>query len=199
MNIRLILLACAAGVLFTITGDARNAMRTDKATFAGGCFWCMESPFEKLEGVIRVVSGYTGGHVDNPTYEEVSGGGTGHLEAVEITYNPDTISFNALLEVFWRQINPTDAGGQFVDRGEQYKSAIFYHSEEQKSLAEKSKKALADSKRFPGPIVTEIRPAVKFYPAEEYHQDYHKINPVRYRFYRHGSGRDVFLEKHWKK
>ena len=183
----------------TTTGEVRPAMGTDKATFAGGCFWCMESPFERIEGVIEVLSGYTGGHVENPTYEDVSDGGTGHLEAVQVTFDPARVSYDKLLDVFWRQINPTDAGGQFVDRGEQYKSAIFYHSEQQKIQAEKSKKALADSKRFPDPVVTDILLAVKFYPAEEYHQDYYKINPVRYKFYRHGSGRDQFLERHWKK
>ncbi|HPA73307.1 MAG TPA: peptide-methionine (S)-S-oxide reductase MsrA [Spirochaetota bacterium] len=174
-------------------------MKTEKATFAGGCFWCMESPFERVDGVIDVVAGYTGGHVENPSYEEVCSGGTGHLEAVEVTFDPAKVGYGELLDVFWRQINPSDPGGQFADRGEQYTTAIFYHTHEQKALAEKSKAALAESGRFTGPIVTAIRPAVKFYPAEEYHQDYHATNPARYRMYRVGSGRELFLEKYWKK
>lgn len=174
-------------------------MKTEKATFAGGCFWCMESPFERVYGVIDVVAGYTGGHVENPSYEEVCSGVTGHLEAVEVTFDPAKVGYGELLDVFWRQINPSDPGGQFADRGEQYTTAIFYHTHEQKALAEKSKAALAESGRFTGPIVTAIRPAVNFYPAEEYHQDYHATNPARYRMYRVGSGRELFLEKYWKK
>ncbi len=173
--------------------------QTEKATFAGGCFWCMVHPFESYDGVISVISGYTGGHIEDPTYEEVCSGKTGHLEAVEITFDPEKIGFDKLLDIFWRQINPTDAGGQFVDRGEQYASAIFYHSPEQKALAESSLKALEASKRFKNPIVTAIRPAETFYPAENYHQDYHKTNTHRYRMYRMHSGRDMFLEEHWKK
>lgn len=168
-----------------------------KATFAGGCFWCMEPPYEKLDGVISAVSGYTGGYVKNPTYKQVSAGSTGHFEAVEITYDPSKISYEELLDVFWKQINPTDAGGQFVDRGDQYRTAIFYHSEEQKKMAELSKNTLENMKIFYDPIVTEILPAAEFYPAEEYHQDYYKKRPLRYKFYRHGSGRDQFLEKIW--
>ncbi len=174
-------------------------MKTEKATFAGGCFWCMESPFERVDGVIDVVAGYTGGHVENPSYEEVCSGVTGHLEAVEVTFDPAKVGYGELLDVFWRQINPSDPGGQFADRGEQYTTAIFYHTHEQKALAEKSKAALAESGRFTGPIVTAIRPSVNFYPAEEYHQDYHATNPARYRMYRVGSGRELFLEKYWKK
>ncbi len=185
--------------LLVASAGAAGAPRLEKATFAGGCFWCMVPPFEKLEGVKEVVSGYTGGHKANPTYEEVSAGGTGHLESVEITYDPDKVSYEKLLDVFWRQINPTDAGGQFVDRGPSYKSAIFYHNEEQKKLAEESKKKLEASGRFDKPIVTEIRPAGPFYRAEEYHQDYWKKNPVRYKFYRYNSGRDQFLQKVWGK
>jgi peptide methionine sulfoxide reductase msrA/msrB len=180
-------------------GAAPPAPRLDRATFAGGCFWCMVPPFEKLDGVKQVISGYTGGKTANPTYEEVSGGGTGHLESIEVVYDPSTISYQKLLDVFWRQINPTDPGGQFVDRGSSYLSAIFYHNDEQKRLAEESKKKLQDSKRFDKPIVTEIRPAGPFYPAEEYHQDYWKKNPVRYKFYRFNSGRDQYLEKIWGK
>ncbi len=169
------------------------------AIFAGGCFWCMESPFEKLDGVGEVISGYTGGHTLNPTYQEVSAGGTGHAEAVEVHYNPQQISYKKLLEVFWRQIDPTDAGGQFVDRGNQYRSEIFYLNNEQRQLAEESKKQLEQSGKFDKPIVTAITPAGTFYPAEEYHQDYYSKNPIRYWYYRGGSGRDDFLEKIWGK
>ncbi len=169
-----------------------------KAIFAGGCFWCMEPPFEKLPGVVSVVSGYTGGTVKNPSYEQVTSGITGHLEAVEISYDPEQISYPELLEVFWRNIDPTDDGGQFIDRGSQYRSAIFYLDEEQRRQAEQSREELARSGKFKRPIVTEILPASAFYPAEAYHQDYYKENPLRYRFYRSGSGRDLFLEKTWK-
>ncbi len=167
------------------------------ATFAGGCFWCMVAPFDQLPGVVRVVSGYTGGHKENPTYEEVCAGGTGHAEAVQITYDPSVISYRELLNVFWRQIDPTDPGGQFYDRGDSYRTAIFYHDEEQRRLAEESKRELEQSGRFDKPIVTEIVPAGKFYPAEEYHQDYYRKNPLRYRMYRQGSGRDEFIARHW--
>jgi methionine-S-sulfoxide reductase len=173
--------------------------RLETAIFAGGCFWCMESPFEKNSGVKEVISGYTGGLKDNPTYEEVSAGTTGHLEAIQIIYDPKKISYAQLLAIFWRQIDPTDPDGQFVDRGKQYRSAIFYKSKEEKALAEKSKQDLEKSKRFNLPIVTEIISATKFYPAEEYHQDYYKKNPVRYNYYRYGSGRDQFLKKVWIK
>lgn len=169
----------------------------EKATFAGGCFWCMEPPFEKLAGVKDVVSGYTGGHKENPTYEEVSDGKTGHVEAVQVFYDPAKISYSELLEVFWRQIDPTDPNGQFVDRGSQYRSVIFYHNEEQKRLAEKSKKDLQKSGRFAKPIVTEILPASQFYNAEEYHQDYYKNHSIKYKFYRFNSGRDRFLKRVW--
>ncbi len=171
--------------------------KLEKATFAGGCFWCMEPPFEKLPGVVSVTSGYTGGTVANPTYEQVSSGRTGHLEAVEVVYDPAKISYGRLLDVFWRQIDPTDAGGQFVDRGDQYRSMIFYHTPEQRALAERSKQALAGSGTFDLPIVTGIVPAGKFYRAEEYHQDYYRKHPVKYRYYRERSGRDRFLEKAW--
>lgn len=179
--------------------NADSALHLEKATFAGGCFWCMVPPFEKLDGVSEVISGYTGGHKVNPTYEEVSSGTTGHMEAVEVTYDPTRVSYEKLLNVFWRQINPTDAEGQFVDRGSSYRSAIFYNNEEQKKLAEKSKKELEQSGRFEKPIVTEIRPAGPFYRAEEYHQDYWKKNPIRYKFYRYNSGRDQYLGKIWGK
>lgn len=175
----------------------KDNQKTARAIFAGGCFWCMEPPFEKLEGVISVTSGFTGGRVPNPTYEQVSAGGTGHVEAVAVIYDPKKISYQELLQIFWRQIDPTDAGGQFVDRGNQYRSAIFPLNAEQQKLAEESKRNLAASGRFERPIVTEIIPATAFYPAEEYHQDYYKKNPLRYKFYRYRSGRDQFLERVW--
>ncbi len=168
-----------------------------KATFAGGCFWCMEHPFEHLQGVRSVVSGYSGGHKNDPAYHEVSSGKTGHLEVVQITFDPKTISYEALLDVYWRQFDPTDAGGSFVDRGTQYTSAIFYHNNEQKKVAEYSKKNLAESGVFKKPIVTPIRAAETFYPAEEYHQDYYKKNPKHYKRYRAGSGRDGFIKRTW--
>jgi peptide methionine sulfoxide reductase msrA/msrB len=185
--------------LIALQADAGNAPRLEKATFAGGCFWCMTPPFEKLEGVKEVISGYTGGHTKNPTYEDVTSETTGHLESVEVIYDPAKVSYEKLLDLFWRQINPTDAGGQFVDRGPSYQSAIFYRNEEQRKLAEESKRKLAESGRFNKPIVTEIRPAGPFYRAEEYHQDYWKKNPIRYKFYRFNSGRDQYLEKVWGK
>jgi len=169
----------------------------EKATFAGGCFWCMEPPFEKLEGVKEVIPGYTGGQKENSAYEEVSSGSTGHVESIQVTYDTSKITYAKLLDVFWKQINPTDAGGQFADRGSQYRPIIFYHNDEQKRLAEKSKEELQKSGRFQKPIVTEILPAARFYPAEEYHQDYYKKNPVNYKRYRQGSGREQFLEKTW--
>lgn len=185
--------------LFIAGASADSAPRLEKATFAGGCFWCMEPPFEKLDGVKEVISGYTGGQKVNPTYEEVSSQDTGHLESVEVVYDPAKVTYEKLLDVFWRQINPTDAGGQFVDRGPSYTSAIFYHNEEQKRLATESKKRLAQSGRYDKPIVTEIRPAGPFYRAEEYHQDYYTKNPIRYKFYRYNSGRDQYLTKVWEK
>ncbi|WP_248928137.1 peptide-methionine (S)-S-oxide reductase MsrA [Paenibacillus hamazuiensis] len=173
--------------------------RYELATFAGGCFWCMVTPFEELPGIIRVVSGYTGGHKPNPTYEEVCSETTGHAEAVQITFDPELFPYEKLVDTFWRQIDPTDAGGQFYDRGESYRTAIFYHNERQKNIAEASKRALEASGRFSAPIATQIVPAGEFYPAEEYHQDYHKKNPLRYKMYRKGSGRDAFIGKHWGK
>jgi peptide methionine sulfoxide reductase msrA/msrB len=173
--------------------------KPEKATFAGGCFWCMVPPFEKLKGVSEVITGYTGGHKKNPTYEEVSAGGTWHLEAVQVTYDPSQTTYEELLDVFWKQIDPTDSNGQFVDRGSQYRTVIFYHTDEQKRLAEKSKEDLQKSGRFTRPMVTEILPASAFYKAEEYYQDYHKKNPIRYKFYRFNSGRDQYLKKIWGK
>jgi len=168
-----------------------------QATFAGGCFWCMEPPFENLDGVTEVVTGYTGGDVPNPTYEQVLTGRTGHLEAVQITYNPQKISYQELLDVYWRQIDPTDAGGSFVDRGEQYTSAIFYHDRDQRKAAQQSKTQLASSGRFDEPIVTEIRPYDVFYLAEDYHQDYFKKQTERYQNYKKGSGREEILPEIW--
>ena len=167
------------------------------ATFAGGCFWCVESDFEKVDGVIEAISGYAGGHKSNPTYQEVSAGGTGHTEAVQIRYDPDKITFKELLDVLWRHMDPTDADGQFGDRGSQYRPAIFYHDEEQKRIAEESKAELEKSGRFSKPIATEIVPLSEFYTAEEYHQDYYSKNPLRYKMYRYGSGRDQFLKRTW--
>ena len=170
---------------------------SEKATFAGGCFWCMESPFEELDGVIEVVSGYIGGDKENPTYEDVSSGKTGHFEAVQVAYDPSQVVYNDLLDVFWKQIDPTDAGGQFTDRGSQYKTAIFYHNREQRRLAGESKRALERSKKFKKPIATEIIAASTFYMAEDYHQDYYKTCPVRYTTYKRGSGRDTFIKEKW--
>jgi peptide-methionine (S)-S-oxide reductase len=168
-----------------------------KATFAGGCFWCMESPFESLDGVVSVTVGYTGGTKVNPTYEEVSAGGTGHAESVEIAYDPSKISYQKLLDIFWHNIDPLTKDAQFCDHGHQYRSAIFFHDPTQKKLAEESKAALEASGRFKQPIVTEITPASTFYRAEEYHQHYHQKNPVRYRLYRFSCGRDQRLRQLW--
>jgi peptide methionine sulfoxide reductase msrA/msrB len=179
--------------------DKTASGKIETATLAGGCFWCMEADFEKLPGVVKVISGYTGGHKENPTYEEVSSGETGHVEAVQVYFDPSKVSYQEVLDYFWRHIDPTDPGGQFVDRGSQYRSIIFYHNEEQKRLAEKSKEELAQSGRFDKPIVTEIIKFTKFYEAEEYHQDYYKKNPLRYQYYRFWSGRDTFLKKVWGK
>lgn len=171
-----------------------------KATFAGGCFWCMVTPFEELPGIHGIVSGYTGGHVENPTYEQVKTGTTGHYEVVQVTFDPELFAYERLLELYWPQIDPTDEGGQFQDRGPQYRTAIFYHNEEQHELALKTKAEVAASGRFGDkPVVTEILPAVVFYPAEEYHQDYHKKNTKHYKEDREQSGRDEFINEHWTK
>ncbi|MBT2670912.1 peptide-methionine (S)-S-oxide reductase MsrA [Streptomyces sp. ISL-14] len=168
-----------------------------KATFAGGCFWCMVTPFEELPGIGGIVSGYSGGHVENPTYEEVKTGATGHYEVVEITFDPQLFPYERLLELYWQQIDPTDDGGQFHDRGSQYRTAIFYHDEAQEKLALEAKEKVAASGKFQKPIVTEILPAQTFYPAEEYHQGYHKKNKVDYKADRAKSGRDEFIDQHW--
>jgi peptide methionine sulfoxide reductase msrA/msrB len=174
-----------------------NTEKYASAVFAGGCFWCTESDFEKVPGVIDAISGYTGGHVKNPTYQQVSAGGTGHMESVKVIYDPSKVSYEQLLDYFWRHVDPTDPGGQFVDRGFQYRSTIFYANETEKRLAEKSKQELAASGQFNKPIVTDILPLGEFYPAEDYHQNYYKKNPIRYHYYRYGSGRDQFLKKAW--
>ncbi len=186
--------------ILALTGVAMisNAQnRTETATFAGGCFWCMTPPFEKLDGVVKVLSGYTDGEGPNPTYEDY--GEKGYTEGIQVLYDPTKISYAELVEVFWKQINPTDPNGQFVDRGPSYRAGIFYHNEEQRKIAEKSKEALGKSGTFDKPIVVPIKKFSSFYPAEEYHQDYHKKNPFRYKLYRNGSGRDQFLEKIWGK
>jgi peptide methionine sulfoxide reductase msrA/msrB len=180
--------------------DKSSAMTEQKqatAVFAGGCFWCTESDFEKLPGVSEAISGYTGGHLENPTYEQATTGTTGHTEAVKVSYDPQQVSYAQLVEWLWRHIDPTDAGGQFVDRGNQYRSGIYFTSEEQRQIAVASKQRLAASGRFDEPIVTEIEPLGPFYPAENYHQDYYANNPLRYQFYRYNSGRDQFLERVW--
>jgi methionine-S-sulfoxide reductase len=174
-----------------------NEQKYEIATFAGGCFWCMISPFKKLEGVLDTRSGYTGGHVENPTYKQVKSQTTGHYEAVQIAYDPSVVTYEKLLEVFWRQIDPTDDEGQFQDRGSSYKAAIFYENEEQRVKAEASKKELAESGRFEKTIVTEILSAAEFYPAEEYHQDFYIKSPLEYMEDRKKSGRDEFIQKYW--
>jgi peptide methionine sulfoxide reductase msrA/msrB len=170
---------------------------TALATFAGGCFWCMEPPFEKLSGVIDVVSGYAGGEEVNPTYKQVSGQETGHVEAVQVTYDPTVVSYNELLNVFWRQVDPTDDGGQFVDRGFSYTTAIFTHDDEQARITQESKETLDGLGIYENPVITPIKPFTNFYVAEDYHQDYHSKNPIRYNYYRSRSGRDDFLNKIW--
>jgi len=197
---RFVLILLFAGSLFgEAPCSAGQAVKggLEKATFAGGCFWCMEAPFDRLEGVTSVTAGYTGGQKKNPTYEEVSAGGTGHAESVQIVYDPARIGYAKLLDVFWRNIDPTVRDRQFCDVGTQYRSAIFYHSPEQKKLAEESKRSLEKTKSFTAPIVTEIVPASEFYPAEDYHQHYYKKNPIRYKFYRQGCGRDRRLKELW--
>lgn len=171
----------------------------ETATFAGGCFWCMVEPFDQRPGIHRVVSGYTGGHVENPTYEQVCSDTTGHVEAIEITFDPEVMPYEQLLRTFWQQIDPTDAGGQFNDRGESYQTAIFYHNEQQKQQAEQSKKELEQSGKFSKPIVTPILPAKPFYLAEENHQDYYKKQSFHYKLYKKGSGREDFIKNTWKK
>jgi len=202
-------LAGALGMSGTAAGNAQSegtmkrggiqAMdaKVKIATFAGGCFWCMEPPYDKLDGVIATTSGYTDGHTVNPTYEDVCSGSTGHTEALQVTYDPERVSYDKLLDVFWHNIDPLARDRQFCDVGEQYRSGIFYHDDEQKRLAEASKQELEKSGRFKQPIATEIVPATTFYPAEEYHQDYYKKNPIRYKFYRFNCGREQRLKELW--
>ncbi len=188
--------------IISMDNDTQKKMKDESgslnsAVFAGGCFWCTESDFEKVAGVMEAISGYTGGSMENPTYKQVSSGSTRHVEAVKVMYDPQIVAYAKLLEVFWTHVNPTDAGGQFVDRGSQYVSAIFYADETERRLAERSKQKLADTGVFAEPIVTEILPLGPFYTAEDYHQNYYKKNPLRYKWYRAGSGRDEFLKKTW--
>lgn len=196
MKSNLLGLICCT-VFLTLFPYKIQAQTLAKATFAGGCFWCIEAPFDKVEGVVSAISGYTGGDRVNPTYSQVSSGSTQHIESVQITFDPEQISYGQLLDIYWRQFDPTDSGGSFYDRGHQYTSAIFYHDQEQRELATKSKAALSQSGRFDKAIVTAIRPAVTFYPAEAYHQDYHKNNAAHYNRYRQGSGRDRFIAATW--
>jgi len=190
-------LLLSLGALAGAMGQGTEPQRSAIATFAGGCFWCVESDFDKVDGVISTTSGYTGGHTANPSYEQVSHGGTGHAEAVEIAYDPAKVSYKKLLDVFWHNIDPLAKDRQFCDHGDQYRSAIFYHDEEQRALAEASKAAV--EKRFEQPVATQIVAAGAFYKAEEYHQDYYKKNPIRYKFYRFNCGRDARLEELWGK
>jgi peptide-methionine (S)-S-oxide reductase len=187
----------AGGWIAILMAGAVSAADLDKAIFAGGCFWCMEAPFDKLPGVVSVTSGYTGGHTKNPTYSEVSSGGTGHAEAVQIVYDPSKVSYSALLAVYWHNIDPTVTDRQFCDAGHQYRAAIFYSGERQRAAATQSKAALEKSRPFREPVVTVITPATEFYPAEEYHQHYYKKNPLRYKYYRSGCGRDKRLKELW--
>jgi peptide-methionine (S)-S-oxide reductase len=183
--------------LFVAATSVASAANLEKATFAGGCFWCMEHPFDQISGVVSVTSGYTGGTKKDPTYEEVSSGGTGHAEAVQIVYDPAKVTYEKLLDVFWHNIDPTTRDRQFCDVGNQYRSAIFYHTEEQRRLALQSKTRLEQHKPFKESVVTEIVKASVFYPAEEYHQQYYKKNPIRYKFYRYRCGRDQRLKELW--
>lgn len=184
--------------LFLNTAFAATDTATEKAIFSGGCFWCMEAPFDKLDGVLSTTSGYTGGHQENPTYKDVTSGKSGHVESVQIVYNPGKISYEELLEVFWVNVDPLNARGQFCDNGSQYLSAIFYLNEEQKKAAEKSLEVLKAKKILDGKIVTTLRPTTIFYPAENYHQDYYKKNPYRYKSYRFICGRDLRLKQLWR-
>jgi len=178
--------------------EARQNEKSERAVFAGGCFWCMQPPFDYLDGVVTTTAGYTGGPEKNPTYKEVSYGKTGHTEAIEVIYDPEKVTYDKLLAIFWMNMDPTDAGGQFVDRGKQYRPGIFYLNEDQKKNAEASKKKLQESGRFDKQIVVEIIQANEFWDAEEYHQMFYKKTPMRYKTYRMGSGRDQFIDKHWR-
>ena len=196
----LVALFAPGGVTTSLLSQSQGTNPPAKAaaTFAGGCFWCVEADFEKVAGVTEVISGYAGGEEVNPSYQDVASGMTGHAEAAQVIFDPAQVSYSALLEVFWKHVDPTDNAGQFVDRGAQYRTGIFYHDEAQRQLAEKSRDALVESGIFDRPIVTEIQPLKAFYPAEEYHQDYYKNHSIRYRYYRYNSGRDQFLDKVWE-
>ncbi len=187
--------------LFSVYATANTSNETSSnyatATFAGGCFWCMEPPYDKLEGVISTTSGYMGGHVDKPTYQQVSRGGTGHAEVIQVIYDPTVVGYKKLLQTFWHNIDPTDARGQFCDKGNQYRTEIFYHNAEQRELAQHSKAELLSNKPFKGDIVTPINAASSFFAAEDYHQDYYQKNPLRYKYYRYSCGRDNRLEELW--
>ncbi len=182
---------------FSQDGVADNHGQQGKATFAGGCFWCMEEAFEAVEGVGSVVSGYIGGQVENPTYEQVSSGGTGHIESIEVVFDPNIVSYQDLLDVFWRNVDPTTPNAQFCDHGNQYRTAIFYHDENQKQLIDESKQKIENTKNFPESLVTEFTPASVFYPAEDYHQDFYSKNPIRYKYYKWNCGRAKRLEQLW--
>ena len=205
LTVRNLLLAVGAALLFSATAGHAQTPKpaapavSAKATFAGGCFWCMEQPYDVLPGVISTTSGYIGGQKKNPTYEEISTGRTGHTEAVQVVYDPKKVTYEKLLDVFWRNIDPTVKNQQFCDHGSQYRSGIFYHDDEQKRLAEASKTTLDRTKPFTQPIVTEITRATEFYPAEDYHQDYYIKSPLRYKYYRSGCGRDNRLKQLWGK
>jgi peptide methionine sulfoxide reductase msrA/msrB len=190
------------GSLLNVKGSKHKSVERlgnlEQATFAGGCFWCSESTFEKVKGVVDVVSGYTGGHVENPTYGQVSSGRTGHHEAVRVYYDPEVVTFKDLMDVYWRHIDPTDPHGQFADKGSQYKTAVFYHNEEQRKIAEKSRKKLAESRKFDKPVATMIVPLINFYPAEEHHQEYYKKQSCRFNSYKKLSGREKYVEETWK-
>lgn len=183
----------------TPLSETSGASQSAKAYFAGGCFWCMEEAFEKVEGVVSVVSGYMGGTGANPTYEEVSAGRTGHAESVEVTYDPTRVTYQKLLDAFWHNVDPLTPNAQFCDHGSQYRSAVFYSTEDEKRQAEESKTVIEQTKKFPAPIVTQLTPAATFYPAEDYHQDYYKKNPLRYKYYKYGCGRAARLEALWGK
>jgi peptide-methionine (S)-S-oxide reductase len=198
-NLLMIVVTALGFVAAAPTTAQAPVVKTAKATFAGGCFWCMEPPYDKLPGVISTVSGYMGGQVKNPTYEQVSTGRTGHTEVVQVEYDPSKVSYEKLLEVFWRNIDPTVKDAQFCDHGSQYRTGVFFHDDAQRKLAEASKAALQKSKPFKADIVTEITKAGEFYKAEEYHQDYYQKNPVRYKLYRNGCGRDARLKELWGK
>ncbi len=199
ISLAMLLLSGAVTETLKLVDEASGMTASAKATFAGGCFWCMEEAFEAVEGVVSVVSGYMGGHVENPTYEQVSAGGTGHAESIEVTYDPGKVTYQQLLAIFWRNVDPTTPNSQFCDHGSQYRTVIFYHNNHQKQLIDKSKQVIEQFKSFPESIVTEIAPATVFYPAEEYHQDFYSRNPIRYKYYKWNCGRVKRLEQLWGK